>query len=58
LLYNHVRKVGLAETLQYYHMRAREECLLAMPDGVAWGWARGGRWRAKVQRLVKDVRTP
>lgn len=57
ILFESVRKAGLFETLRYYHMRAREECLLSMPDGVAWAWARGGHWRDKVRPLVRDVWT-
>src|SRR5207245_1883422 len=56
LLYQHVRGAGIAHTLQYGHMRAHEECLLAIPDAVAWCWAKGGRWRNKVAPVVVDVR--
>jgi hypothetical protein len=56
LLYVLLRKVGLRETLRHCHMRAHEESLLAIPDAIAWCWARGGQWRAKAQALVATVR--
>jgi hypothetical protein len=56
LLYQQVRAAGVADTLRYDHMRAHEECLLAIPDAVAWCWAKGGRWRTKIQPIVSEVR--
>ncbi|WP_197701754.1 hypothetical protein [Micromonospora echinospora] len=56
LLYREVRAAGVADQLRYDHMRADEECLLAIPDAVAWCWAKGGGWRAKVRPIVVDVR--
>jgi hypothetical protein len=56
LLYQQVRAAGVADTLRYDHMRAHEECLLAIPDAVAWCWAKGGRWRAKMRPIVSEVR--
>lgn len=55
-LYREVRETGIADTLRYDHMRAHEECLLAMPDAIAWCWARGGRWRSEAQRVVTEIR--
>lgn len=57
ILYRSIRKAGLAEHLRYYHLRAHDECLLAIPDALAWCWARGGRWRTKAEKLVVNVRT-
>jgi hypothetical protein len=37
-------------------MRAYEESLLAIPDAIAWSWAKGGHWRARVSEIVTDVR--
>ena len=56
LLYELVRSQGVAGSLQYLHLRAHEECLLAVPDAVAWCWARGGNWKTAVRELVADVR--
>jgi hypothetical protein len=56
ILYQEVRKAGI-EDLTYMHMRAYEECLLAIPDAIAWCWRRGGIWRAKVAPLVTSVNT-
>ncbi len=57
LLYQQVRKVGCAETLAYEHMRPSAECLLWVPDAVAWCWAKGGDWKRRVRSMVGDVRT-
>ncbi|RKR88929.1 hypothetical protein BDK92_3262 [Micromonospora pisi] len=56
LLFRQVRMAGMVEPLRYYHLRAHEEELLAIPDAVAWCWAKGGRWRATVNQIVTDVR--
>ncbi|WBB56109.1 hypothetical protein [Verrucosispora sp. WMMD573] len=55
LLFEEVRRAGLADTLHYDHLRAHEECLLSIPDALAWCWARRGRWRAAVQRMVDEA---
>jgi ribosomal protein L19E len=55
-LYERVRAAGCAETLRYQHQRAHEEPLLAIPDAVAWCWAKGGEWRRRVEPLVERVR--
>lgn len=36
------------DTVTYTHLDAVQEPLLALPDIVAWPWARGGHWRARV----------
>lgn len=56
LLYAELRTHGLAHVLRYDHLRAHEEGLLAIPDAVAWCWARGGTWRARAQELISEVR--
>ena len=43
---------GRHDSLRYVHLRAHEECLLAVPDAVAWCWAKGGDWRRRVAPLV------
>ncbi|WP_281898242.1 hypothetical protein [Phytohabitans aurantiacus] len=42
--------------LPFYHLLAKEECLLGVPDAIAWSWARGGHWRRRVEEIVDDVR--
>lgn len=56
LLYREVRSAGIAEILRYHHLKAYEESLLAIPDAVAWCWAKGGLWRRAAQRSVLEVR--
>lgn len=46
---------GCAETLRYEHQRAHEEPLLAIPDAVAWSWAKAGHWRQRANCLVTNV---
>jgi hypothetical protein len=46
---------GCGDTLRYGHKRAYEECLLAIPDAVAWSWAKGGQWRQRVHGIVAEV---
>jgi len=55
-LYRAARYAGCAETLRYDHRRAGTEQLLALPDAVAWCWARGGDWRRRIGPAVIDVR--
>ena len=50
------RDVGCRETLRYEHRRAEQDMLLAVPDAIAWCWAKGGRWRDRVQPLVAEIR--
>lgn len=47
---------GMAGRLRYDHLKAHADHLLAIPDAVAWSWAKGGEWRATVQRMVVEVR--
>jgi hypothetical protein len=44
-----------AKDLEFEHLRAHEDPLLAVPDGIAWCWGRGGHWRVKAKHLVTDV---
>lgn len=39
--------------LTHRHAAAREEPLLAVPDALAWAWAKGGDWRRRVQPHVE-----
>jgi hypothetical protein len=43
-------------SLRYEHRRAGAEQLLAIPDAIAWCWARGGHWRRLIEPAVKEVR--
>jgi hypothetical protein len=43
--------------LRYEHQRAHEEGLLAIPDAVAWCWAKGGNWRKAAEDIVTEVVT-
>ena len=54
LLYAETRAQGY-ERLRYEHRRPFEELLLALPDAVAWCWAKGGEWRRRVESVVSDV---
>jgi hypothetical protein len=46
---------GCADTLRLVHKRAYEDCLLSIPDAVAWAWVKAGRWRDRVKPLVSEV---
>lgn len=56
VIFAQLRVADRADALQYIHMRAYEECLLALPDAIAWCWAKGGSWRARVSGIVVEVR--
>ena len=51
------REAGCRETLRYEHRRAEYELLLAVPDAIAWCWAKGGHWRDRVRPLVAETRS-
>jgi hypothetical protein len=55
LLYRATREAGCAE-LRYEHLRAATEQLLALPDAIAWCWAKGGDCRRRIEPVVADVR--
>ena len=55
-LYDLARQSGCAETLRYQHQRASAEILLAIPDAIAWCWAKGGDWRRRIEPVVTGVR--
>ncbi|MFK0247437.1 hypothetical protein ACIQUM_22315 [Amycolatopsis azurea] len=56
-LYRAVRQHGCHDVLEYRHLRAFEEPLLAVPDALAWCWQRGGHWKARAREMVEEVRT-
>lgn len=55
VLYNRVRVAGNEHALSYEHMHRHEEALLAIPDAVAWCYARGGEWKRQAQPLLKSI---
>jgi hypothetical protein len=58
-LYEAVAKAGCRDIMRYDHMRAHQECLLSIADGVAWCWSRGREWRSRVASIVTEtVRVP
>lgn len=54
VLFERVRKTGATE-LEYLFLRAHEECLLSIPDAVAWCWAKGGSWRTAVRPMIDQI---
>ena len=54
ILFSSTRAHSCAD-LRYEHLRASEESLLALPDAVAWCWAKGGDWRRRVESVVVEV---
>ncbi len=48
-------KAGAPDGLLYEHLRAHEECLLSIPDAVAWSWSKAGPWRKQIEPLVAEV---
>jgi len=55
-LIEYTRAAGCRDTLRYEHRRAASELLLAVPDAIAWCWAKGGDWRRRVEPIVGAVR--
>jgi len=55
VLYHAARDEG-CPNLRYEHPRAAAEQLLALPDAIAWCWAKGGDWRRRIEPVVADVR--
>ncbi|WP_446211672.1 hypothetical protein [Micromonospora sp. IBSANI012] len=55
VLTQEIRLAGMPGQLRYDHLRAHEECLLAIPDAVAWSWAKGGEWRAMVRPMISQI---
>ena len=51
LLYRLTRNAK-ADGLGYEHRRAATEALLAVPDAIAWCWAKGGDWRRRIEPVV------
>lgn len=49
------RNAGCTESLVYRHESATSEPLLAIPDAIAWAWAKGGDWRSRCEPVVLGV---
>lgn len=50
-----LKKADRQDGLRYEHRRAYEECLLSIPDAVAWSWSKSSQWRKRVEPLVTEV---
>lgn len=50
------RAADVKDRITYLHSTRQAEVLLAIPDAIAWCWARGGDWRRRVEPIVVDVR--
>ena len=50
------RAADAQDRITYRHSSRHEEQMLAIPDVVAWCWARGGDWRRRVEPVVIAVR--
>lgn len=55
LIYRATREANCAD-LRYEHRRAAAEQLLALPDAIAWCWAKGGDWRRRIEPVITEVR--
>jgi hypothetical protein len=46
---------GRTDAVRLVHKRAYEDCLLSIPDAVAWAWMKAGSWRDHVKPVVSCV---
>jgi hypothetical protein len=49
------RAAGAGDRISYQHAHRRSEPLLAIPDALAWCWAKGGQWRRRVEPVITGV---
>ena len=49
------QRIGYHE-LTYEHQKSKHDLLLAIPDAVAWAWAKGGDWRRRAELIVVEVK--
>jgi hypothetical protein len=50
-----LKAAGVEDVVGCDHLRSHEEPLLAIPDAVAWCYARGGEWRKLAEPLITDI---
>ena len=43
-------------TVTYDHVSSHHDLALAIPDSIAWAWARGGQWHQRVRPLLREVK--
>lgn len=55
-LIEYTRIAGCRDTLHYEHKRPHADALLAIPDAIAWCWAKGGNWQQLITPTVSAVR--
>ena len=55
-LYLEVKRHGMTGQFRYRLEAPQDEPLLWVADGIAWGYAKGGMWRARVAPLIIAVR--
>ena len=55
-LIEYTRAADCRDTLRYEHQRSHAEALLAVPDAIAWCWAKGGAWRTLIGPAVTAIR--
>ncbi|OBB32209.1 hypothetical protein A5763_11220 [Mycolicibacterium fortuitum] len=55
-LVEYTRAAGCRDILRYEHKRSHTEALLAIPDAIAWCWAKGGEWRKLIQPAITAAR--
>ncbi len=55
VLYDQVRRAGVADSLTYEHLPARSEPLLWLADTAAWCWTHGPAWRNRITPAVRHV---
>ena len=48
----YTRAAGCRQTLSYEHKQSHADALLAIPDAIAWCWAKGGTWRKLIAPAV------
>lgn len=48
-------RIDRVGSLQYDHAETHVEPCLSVPDFVAWNWQRGGRERARIRNLIRDI---
>lgn len=52
-----IRRAEAGGRIVYDHQARHAETLLAIPDAVAWSWARGGEWRTRIAPIISEVRS-